>query len=134
LQLVLFCPKLGLKTDKSHLQMLGNNNETKKNLAEVLAFIRMNPNVKLGVAIIEALRNQVNAEALERELDASIVFFSAFDDKELQAEWDDTVKKFEQARQVPAKLDRKGELDFKAAHGGLTEAEKQEYLILLQRH
>lgn len=134
LRLVLFEPRLGLDESATGLLVLDYYNSTGKILVEVIDFIQCNPNIKLGVSIAEAFRDQLHIETLERELEAGLKIFSAFNDEELKAEWLDTAKKFGKAQEIPAKLDRKTELDYKAANGGLTEAEKQEYLLLLQRN
>jgi DNA primase len=134
LRLVLFEPSLALDKSCTGLLMLDYHNSTEKLLSEVLDFIQNNPHIKLGVSVVEAFHGHLYKETLERELNAGVTVFSVFSHEELKAEWLATAKKFGQSQKIPAKLDRKTELEYKAANGGLTETEKQEYLSLLQRN
>jgi DNA primase len=134
LRLVLFEPSLAVEEEGTDLLMLDYHNSTEKLLSEVLDFIQTNPHIKLGVSVLEAFHDHLHKETLERELEAGVTVFSVFSHEELKAEWHATAKKFRQSQKIPAKLDRKTELEYKAANGGLTETEKQEYLLLLQRN
>lgn len=134
LQLILFDPTLVCQESGAILSALDQQNETGKILSKVLAFLESRPNITLGVSLIEALRDNLPADSLELALNAGLKIFAAFSEEELKAEWLDTMKKFQQSHKIPAKLDRRMQLEYKAANGGLTESEKQEYLLLLKRH
>lgn len=133
LQLILFDPTLVNEESATLLLALENLNETGKILTKVLVFLRSHPNISLGVSLIEALRDALPVEMLELMLNTGLKLFSGFSESELKAEWLDTLKKFQQSHTTPAKLDRKAQLEYKAANGGLDEDEKQEYLLLLKR-
>ena len=133
LQLILFDPKLVCEESATLLLALENFNETGKILTKVLVFLRSHPNITLGVSLIEALRDILPIENLEPLMSTGLKIFSEFSEAELRAEWLDTLKKFQQSHKIPAKLDRKAQLEYKASNGGLTENEKQEYLLLLKR-
>lgn len=129
LQLLLYSPNLVCHESVSLLAAMDYQSNIGKILQEVLVFIENHPNIGLGISVLQALGDE--QQVLQAALNAGVKTFTSFSEEELQAEWLDTVKKFQQSHKIPATLDRRMQLEYKAANGGLTEGEKAEYLSLL---
>ena len=86
-----------------------------------------------GGALIEAWRDTAEYDSLAVLYRDASRTFERFEPEELQEEFLSTLIAAGQSLVRPAKLDRRAELEYRAANGGLTEQEKAEYLGLIVR-
>ncbi len=128
LQLALLAPQL-LQSAPVVLGEVGS--QELHALALLLEFTQRNPNILNGANAIEAIQGQCGDLDLGQVLSESLSLFERFGQEELQAEWLAQQAIYRQSLSRPSTLDRKGQLEYKAAHGGLTDAERDEYRMLL---
>lgn len=86
-----------------------------------------------GVSFVEAWRDTGEYESLLSHYRDAVQKFEKFDVEELQEEFNSTLLAVQESLARPEALDRKAELEYRAANGGLTEAEKKEYLVLITK-
>ncbi|XMD25269.1 DNA primase [Chitinibacter sp. S2-10] len=98
----------------------------------VLQYVRSNPDIK-PQALLEHWRGDALYVRLQQVQADSQGMFDRFDDEELVAELQDTLKTAAQSQLRSSTLDRKAQLEYRASNGGLTDAECEEYLALLSR-
>lgn len=84
-----------------------------------------------GAALVEGWRDEAEYDRLLALLQRADNDFEKFSDEELAAEFASTLLRVGQDLVRPVVQDRRAELEYRAANGGLTEAEKAEYLALI---
>ncbi|WP_148715331.1 DNA primase [Chitinolyticbacter meiyuanensis] len=86
-----------------------------------------------GMQLVELWRGEVEFEQLlTLSAQANNLFGKGQADRELlQKEFAETLAVLGQSMALATTLDRKSQLEYRAAHGGLTEDEKQEYIALV---
>ncbi|WP_035053097.1 DNA primase [Andreprevotia chitinilytica] len=102
-------------------------------LCEVLQYLRSQPANAGGAQLIEHWRDTPLFERLEAAQSEGERLFGRMTDEERTTEFAALLVSAGQVLERPATLDRRTELEQRAANGGLTEVEKQEYLALLAR-
>ncbi|WP_255989320.1 DNA primase [Chitinolyticbacter albus] len=87
-----------------------------------------------GMQLVELWRGEVEFEQLlALSAQSSGLFGNAqMDRADLAREFEQTLTVVGQSLALPTTLDRKAQLEYRAVHGGLTEAEKQEYQDLVR--
>ena len=100
--------------------------------AGVLEVARESPGIS-GAALIERWREHPEYGRLLALCRSASQTFEKFTQEELDEEFASTLAAAGHSMARPSKLDRKAELEYRAANGGLTEAEKAEYLALIVR-
>ncbi|MDR3410308.1 MAG: DNA primase [Formivibrio sp.] len=98
----------------------------------VLDAARENPRLE-GMVLVEAWRETVDFERLMAWYRDACQTFEKFTEEELVDQFSSTLAAARQSLARPSVTGRKTELDFRRANGGLTEAEKAEYLSLIAR-
>ncbi len=98
----------------------------------VLDAARENPGME-GLLLVEAWRESADFDRLMAWYRDAYQTFDKFTDEELVDEFASTLSAARQGLVRPSVLDRRAELEYRAANGGLTEAEKIEYLGLIAR-
>ncbi|WP_273432136.1 DNA primase [Chitinibacter tainanensis] len=97
---------------------------------EVLQYIRNQADIS-STALLEHWRGAPIYPRLQQVQRDSQGMFDKFAHDELQAEFCDSLHNAAQTQRRGSTLDRKAELEYRDAHGGLTDAERAEYLALL---
>ncbi|BCL76032.1 hypothetical protein JHS3_17680 [Jeongeupia sp. HS-3] len=129
LQLVLTEPALARKAEPVWLSW---SREGRAALAiEVLQMAREHPQFDRGAPLLELWREEVSYTQLARAFTQGVAEFERMAPEEREIEFSAVLAMAAQALARPATLDRRAELEYRAANGGLTEVEKQEYLALL---
>ncbi|MBM3117812.1 DNA primase [Jeongeupia naejangsanensis] len=100
-------------------------------VVDVLDAARTHPQFERGSQLLELWRNEPAYTELARALTQGAAEFERMAPEERAVEFSAVLAMAAQALARPATLDRRSELEYRAAHGGLTEVEKQEYLALL---
>ncbi|AOY00199.1 DNA primase [Jeongeupia sp. USM3] len=100
-------------------------------LVELLQAARAHPQFERGSQLLELWRDELSYTELARALTQGAAEFERMAPEEREVEFAAVLAMAAQALSRPATLDRRAELEYRAAHGGLTEVEKQEYLALL---
>jgi DNA primase len=100
--------------------------------AGVLEVARESPGIS-GAALIERWREHPEYGRLLALCRSASQTFEKFTQEELDEEFASTLAAAGHSLARPSTLDRKAELEYRAANGGLTEAEKAEYLALIVR-
>ncbi|QLG88185.1 DNA primase [Chitinibacter bivalviorum] len=98
----------------------------------VLQYVRSQADI-LPQALLEHWRDEPLYARLVQVQAESQGMFDRFDDEELQAELQDTLQTAAQSQDRSSTLDRKSQLEYRDANGGLTDEEREEYLALLLR-
>ncbi|GHD66198.1 hypothetical protein GCM10007350_28130 [Jeongeupia chitinilytica] len=97
----------------------------------VLDAARAHPQFERGSQLLELWRDESGYTELARAMTQGAAEFERMAPDERAVEFSAVMAMAAQALARPATLDRRSELEYRAAHGGLTELEKQEYLALL---
>ncbi|KAF0812932.1 DNA primase [Andreprevotia sp. IGB-42] len=100
-------------------------------LVEVLHYLRAQTGDPSGTQLIEHWRDTPLFERLAQALADGERLFGRMDEEERGSEYAALLETAGQALARPTTLGRRAELEHRSANGGLTEAEKQEYLALL---
>ncbi|WP_348944386.1 DNA primase [Chitinibacter sp. FCG-7] len=130
LQLILFRPALLAKCEPLE------NDWPQQGFAglvrTVLQYVRSQPEV-LPQVLLEHWRDEPLYARLLQVQAESQSMFDRFDEAELLAELQDTLQTAAQSQDRSSTLDRKAQLEYRDANGGLTDEEREEYLALLLR-
>lgn len=130
LQLVLFAPKLASDGEPFWLQWPQDG--FAKLVSDVLTRARQQPEMT-GVALLESWREHDEFSVLSRSFQLACSLFARFDTEDLATEYADTCRAAGRNLERPVAAGRYAELEYRAANGGLTDAEKAEYLALIAR-
>lgn len=130
LQLVLYSPKLAAEGDPFWLAWPQDGFAGL--VSAVLSRARAQPDLS-GVALLEFWRGHEDFAALSSAFQVACSLFARFPAEELVTEFAETSQAAERTLERPVAASRYSELEYRAANGGLTEAEKAEYLALIAR-
>lgn len=130
LQLVLFRPSLLHACEPLELQwgqqgFIGG-------VRAVLQYVRAQSDIS-APALIEHWRGEPLYERLLQVQAESQGMFDRFEEAELHEELQETLQMATQTQDRSSTLDRKAQLEYRDANGGLTDSERAEYLALLLR-
>jgi DNA primase len=130
LQLVLFRPSLlhvcePLELEWGQQGFIGG-------VRAVLQYIRAQSDIS-APALIEHWRGEPLYERLLQVQAESQGMFDRFEEAELHEELQETLQTATQTQDRSSTLDRKAQLEYRDANGGLTDSERAEYLALLLR-
>ncbi|WP_228028080.1 hypothetical protein [Chitinibacter fontanus] len=98
----------------------------------VLQYARAHPDVS-APALLEHWRDEPLYERLLQVQAESQGMFDRFEEAELHEELQETLQTAAQTQDRSSTLDRKAQLEYRDANGGLTDDEREEYLALLLR-
>ncbi|WP_373974942.1 DNA primase [Chitinibacter sp. SCUT-21] len=96
----------------------------------VLQYVRSQPDI-LPQALLEHWRGEPLYARLLQIQSESQGMFDRFEETELNEELQDTLQTAAQSQDRSSTLDRKAQLEYRDANGGLTDDEREEYLALL---
>lgn len=130
LQLVLFAPVLAAEGDPFWLSWPQDG--FAGTVSAVLSRAREHPDMT-GVALLESWREHEEFAVLSRAFQVACTLFGRFPVEELATEFAETCQAAGRTLERPVAVSRYSELEYRAANGGLTEAEKAEYLALIAR-
>jgi len=129
LELVLFKPNLAAGIEPEWRDWPPGSGES---AVAVLDAARENPGLE-GMVLVEAWRETADFDRLMAWYGDACQTFEKFTEEELVEEFASTLAAARQGLVRPSELDRRAGLEYRAANGGLTEAEKAEYLGLIAR-
>jgi DNA primase len=98
----------------------------------VLQYVRVQPDIS-APALLEHWRGEPLYERLLQVQAESQGMFDRFEEAELHEELQETLQTATQTQDRSSTLDRKAQLEYRDANGGLTDSERAEYLALLLR-
>ncbi|SFN06424.1 DNA primase [Formivibrio citricus] len=128
-ELVLFAPELATKGGPVWRDWPSGRGDL---VAALLEMAREAPELT-GVVLVERWRGEPEYDRLLAMCRHAAQTFEKFSGEELEAEFLSTLTMVGQELGRPATRDRKAELEYRHANGGLTEEEKAEYLALALR-
>lgn len=129
LELVLFAPHLARQVEPQWRDWRAGQGEL---VLALLEAARESPQVA-GMLLIERWRETLDYDRLLTCYREASQTFEKFTPEELAEEFASTLIAAQQSLSRPSTLDRRAELEYRAANGGLTEIEKNEYLALIAR-
>lgn len=130
LQLVLFRPSLLQVCEP--LELAWSQQGFIGGVRTVLQYVRSQPDIS-APALLEHWRGEPLYQRLVQVQAESQGMFDRFEEAELHEELQETLQTAAQTQDRSSTLDRKAQLEYRDANGGLTDDEREEYLALLLR-